>query len=57
MMKIPKFTFKDSPAIHVKLWDSDLKLILRALDAYAEQLPPHKALRVDDVKRVLTWDL
>lgn len=55
-MKIPKFTFKDSPAIHVKLWDSDLKLILRALDVYAEQFPA-AASRVDDTKRVLTWDL
>lgn len=56
-MKIPKFTFTEDKPHTIKIYDEDLKVVLRALDAYAEQLPPHKALRINDVKRVLTWDL
>jgi len=52
-MKIPKLTHVDNLAIDIRLWDSDLKLINRALDLYAEQ---HPALdvRVTDIKRMLT---
>ena len=55
-MKIPKFTFTETQPHTIKIYDTDLKVVLRALDVYAEQFP-HTALRVDDVKRVLTWDL
>ena len=55
-MKIPKFTFTETQPHTIKIYDSDLKVVLRALDVYAEQFPA-AALRVDDVKRVLTWDL
>ena len=55
-MKIPKFTFTEGTLHTIKIYDDDLKVVLRALDVYAEQFPA-TALRVDDVKRVLTWDL
>jgi len=55
-MKIPKFTFTETQPHTIKVYDSDLKLILRALDKYAEEFPALD-IRVEDVKRVLTYDL
>ena len=55
-MEIPKFTFTEGKPHTIRIYDTDLKVVLRALDVYAEQFPA-TALRVEDVKRVLTWDL